>query len=294
MRDPGFAWDGSDLSKCSRSGHIDGAGMMKYKAVLQGLLQVATSGFPSHADLRETLVRAHEKHNIFEQSSKSVKDVAAEAADRYRIMARDLYLVKKHGGSVPDALQPLLDLIEVDCTVGSSSSSELGAAAAVAAHSFPDFPEVEAESVESDGSVEVLAVTCRCPSCSKSTCGKQRPPIPNPGIGMQRADSGGAVPVKKKNKKRLTHKQAPSEEEEGEEDHLIKLPVALVHRRKATKKNCPEAYILQNSLKARWVAGQSQKQNVDYLQKIQSLKKLIDRREITTKKAAKEWLSMGT
>ena len=52
------------------------------------------------------MVVAHEKHNIFQNISMPVKEQASEAVDRFRIITKGLYIIKKGGGSILDALQP--------------------------------------------------------------------------------------------------------------------------------------------------------------------------------------------
>ena len=111
VKDPGFKWDGSSYSNLSRNSQPNQAGLCVYKGPLQELLSKAPTGLPSHPALRETFLKLHDKHTVFDVSDRFVFKAATESSDAWRIMTKDIYDLKKDGVSVLPELKPLIDLI---------------------------------------------------------------------------------------------------------------------------------------------------------------------------------------
>eukprot|EP00959_Pyramimonas_sp_CCMP1952_P203617 4257807-Pyramimonas_sp.AAC.1 len=70
LRDPGFAWTGSDYSRSGGNQSIDKAGLMKYKQVLAPLLRAAPSGFPTQGSLRAVFVVADARYGVLGTNEK--------------------------------------------------------------------------------------------------------------------------------------------------------------------------------------------------------------------------------
>ena len=96
QRRPGFDWDGSSYMACGRSLALDTASLVAHKDALKMLVEVAPTAFPSHPCLKSVLLGMHRKLKIFGETTK-VERVSSEGADRWRIMCRHLYDIKKSG-----------------------------------------------------------------------------------------------------------------------------------------------------------------------------------------------------
>ena len=113
LRDPGFAWDGSRMTSPMRGKSLDLDIIVAHRDGLRGLLALAPSGFPSHADLRAGLLEAHDKFGIFVCGQQNVQHVANQAAENWRMLCRTVYKMKKRGVT-KSKVQDLIDMIEVN------------------------------------------------------------------------------------------------------------------------------------------------------------------------------------
>lgn len=122
LKSPGFMWDGSSYAAARRGQAVDKTGLLAHMEPLKVLLDAAESGFPAHARLRDALRLLQVRHNIFGQglAEGQIFKLASAASDRWRIMAKDVYLLKKQGGS-DTAFAPLTDLIVLN-SMGSCPS----------------------------------------------------------------------------------------------------------------------------------------------------------------------------
>ena len=69
---------------------------------------------------------------------------------------------------------------------------------------------------------------------------------------------------------------------------LVK-PISLVHRSPSASR-AGEAYLMQGTLRERYICGISERNSLEYLATLEILKGLIEADGITTKEAAKTWL----
>ena len=183
LRDPGFSWDGSAYGR-GRTVNLDG--LAQYKVPLRALLTIATTGFPSHSDMRATFIYLQPKYGLLCHSKHVNARACDEAAEAWRAMCRDVYILRK-GGAKDQRIQDLIDLIELP-TVSSCGSSpgapsenlgeQIGSSSAkpdtATSPGKPlDLDEVEAlfadraSEVESDEEVQIISIECKCDECLK-------------------------------------------------------------------------------------------------------------------------------
>ena len=92
LRKCGWGWHGSDYPNARRGSRVDEPGLVHHEIPLRELLKVAPTGFPAQSKLRMALEYLQLKHNIFgDLGAASLYQVASEAADRWRIMAKDVH-----------------------------------------------------------------------------------------------------------------------------------------------------------------------------------------------------------
>ena len=72
---------------------------------------------------------------------------------------------------------------------------------------------------------------------------------------------------------------------------MIKKPVSVITRSKATDKKKKESYMLQNSQTQRYIVGVNESQWKKHKELLQKLKELVDGGQIKTKKDAKKWIA---
>ena len=104
QRRPGFEWDGTSYMACGRSLAPDMASLLAHKDALKPLIECAPTAFPSHPNLKAVLLGMHRRQKIFGETSK-VERTCAEGADRWRIMCRHLYDIKKSGAEAIETRQ---------------------------------------------------------------------------------------------------------------------------------------------------------------------------------------------
>ena len=190
-------------------------GLHRYKKALAPLLQVAPSGFPSHARVRSALLSLHHKHKILPIEHDSAATVANVAADRFRIMCKDVHRLKRKQDKGID----VADLVSL---IDTSSDHEVPPAVVPAQHGeikFPDWSAMDqSHAEESDGDddaassesrVSLAFVSCQCIRCLGSI------PIEIPSDGEQisvpvgSATNGGqSVETLRGIRRRLRYKQA--------------------------------------------------------------------------------------
>ena len=110
-----FCWTGASYESCSRSLAPNLPSLDKHTEVLKPIVEIAPSGFPSHPNLSGCLVALHWRHAIFEgvvQGSR-VHTIAAQSADRWRIMARHLYDLKKAQLDLRDSFPRIADILDL-------------------------------------------------------------------------------------------------------------------------------------------------------------------------------------
>ena len=137
LRDPGFSWDGSRCEKPPRGTAVNEDGLMLHAAPLTALLKLCPSGFPSHSDLRKGFILVQKKFHVFDCSEANLDRVAAESANTWRTMTRDVYTLKKNSVEVEPDLKKLVDLIvlrpatpAMEIRRGPSSSADASSCAA--------------------------------------------------------------------------------------------------------------------------------------------------------------------
>ena len=211
IKDPGFEWDGSDYAKACRSLAPDSGGLVLYMEPLKVLLKLAPTGFPTHASLRQVFEKLHNKYRILGQiTPKQEWPAIADATDKWRVMCKDIYELKKKTAPPPE-LKPLTDLIELptgaasaegvataataDKSAPETAASEGNASAASASttvQGWPDFTALDCEEPTMCDTCEIVdpdAVTiineiCKCPQCSV--------PVPSPLPSGQKKETRAA------------------------------------------------------------------------------------------------------
>ena len=147
LRQPGWAWGGSEYRRPHRNQAADVGGLELYKRPLLKLLELAPSGFPTHTSMREALLLCDDRFAILALADSSRLERAAVAADVWRKMAKDVYNMAKAGthGAHPPMLKDMVDMIDLSHREGSSPHSSRSGAAAPALPDFASFAESECE-----------------------------------------------------------------------------------------------------------------------------------------------------
>ena len=78
--------------------------------------------------------------------------------------------------------------------------------------------------------------------------------------------------------------------QEASAEPRIKLPVKVGTRKTRTRRNYPEAYLMQATATRPYVCGQSEKQSNAYMANITELRDLINGGRISTIRDARTWL----
>ena len=331
----------------NRSMGTDRRGLELHAEPLVQLFQVAPNGFPCHRGVREALLALNAELKIFTCEERYAFKVSNEAADVWRVMAKDTRNLKKRmsTASILGLAQPLQQLLahvvlqaedeyvvsqnvqgdnsdhDVDgfdtdkveeATQRDGQTLELEDINGLFDADFKDIADPDIVSIDNDDGGELADVMeleseiepavessqrssscpeiCRCPECVAKA--KRPIPIPNPGIGSQRRETLAIV----KGKVRLHSKTTvPSKEpKKGVQTKLkkhagpIALPIQLVHRKMSTKNRKQEAYLLGGGT---YIASMSIRTNPSYLKAMQKLKTLIEKGDITTVRAAREWVA---
>ena len=212
MKNPGFEWDGSDYAKASRCTTADVQGLSLYMKPLEQLLKLAPTGFPTHASLRTVFEKLQNTYKILGAlTPKQEWPAIADATDKWRVMCKDCYELKKKP-SPPADVKPLTDLIDLPAPTEPTAPATGAAASDGTTNSdsslqrWPDFTELELCEV-CDDDVTIVKETCKCSLCdpqgapvpaathggqnketSTSTGGPRRPRMPPRGIG-ERAEN---------------------------------------------------------------------------------------------------------
>ena len=152
----------------------------------------------------------------------------------------------------------------------------------------------DSEQAADDSDVEIVAMQCRCPVCSKVDTGVSRgsAPIPSAKSGGQRIETvGKKEKMKATNKKAMKAIKVVSAKTKAVLSQRIKLPIKIAERKTSKCGKQPEMYILHSVAKNSYVCGQKQSQSSSYRENIKAVAKEIEEGKITTVKAAREWLS---
>ena len=321
LREPGFSWDGSCYGKPSRAQSADKDGLAAYRLPLLGLLRLAPSGSPAYAALRNTLVEAHKKWGVLKCDDQFLFKTATAAADIWRIMCRDVYLLSKaKASSIPDTLKSLVSIIqapykEAQDTGGLASTdfgvshvnelfaefdeldkecgawpSEIAGVDGDSASSWVDGDDAIAISQETadDDHVFITGEICRCPKCAPVDV-----PIPDPRRRRKKPAASAAPPKRR----RLIGKQTVCTTNVVDgvpmADRPLVLPCKVSFRNKSTGKNRKplEAKILEATKGRNYVIAQSQKQSPSYKANITELCARINAGGVRTRAQAREWLA---
>ena len=114
LRQPGFKWDGSsgvDLDMRAR--------LAVNAAPLMQILKHAPSGFPAHGDLANVFASLQASHGIVDESKKPMPKACTDAAETWRLLAKEVYKLKKNG----EQCAPIQDLIDSIVLPSSQSAS---------------------------------------------------------------------------------------------------------------------------------------------------------------------------
>ena len=114
LRNPGFKWSGESYSSSRRGLAPNKAELKAHEPALRALLGFAKSGLPSHKNLMSSFMLLHQAHGVFDPSC-DLETAASKAADRWRIMTKDCYVLakEKYDG---DDLRDLLGIMDITTT----------------------------------------------------------------------------------------------------------------------------------------------------------------------------------
>ena len=195
------------------------------------LFQVAPNGFPCHRGVREALLALSAELKIFSCEERYAFKVSNEAADVWRVMAKDTRNLKKRmsRASIWGLAQPLQQLLAHvvleaedeyvvwECVQGDNSDHEVhgfdtdkveeatqrdGKTLELEEIEDPDIVSIDNDDggeradvmepeSEIEPAVEFVSRICRCPECVAKA--KRPIPFPNPGIGSQRLETLATV-----------------------------------------------------------------------------------------------------
>ena len=294
----GFEWDGTSYDALERSRTTRStSSLASHLPVLEPLVRLAPTGFPSHSCVREAMMLLHARFKIFGDIGNTFK-VANDAASNWRTMTRHIYDMAKDGVKEP-VLQHLIDMIELPLEEqttdlenhaggGGGSGADSGGGEEMCAQRvksmFPDFGDVddawsvpdEEEPSSNEDDCQITHVVCKCAECSGKSSQHDHIEIPSAKRGGQRAETVGP-------------KKKPAKKETRQPTGSIVLPVTIVERKKRTEKKHRECYILQATKKKRFVACQNERQSSKYNSNMKTLAKLIATEKVKTIEAARLW-----
>eukprot|EP00959_Pyramimonas_sp_CCMP1952_P160034 3347301-Pyramimonas_sp.AAC.1 len=179
LRDPGFHWDGSSFD----SKATDYSSLEKYRTPLQGLLELAPSGFPSHVDVRSTFAKLQKRYGIFSSDNVVNERALDESTAAWRLMAKQIYNLKKNDIDIP-SLRNLTAIIKLPGEVPESSGGDTSSSRGTSSERPPPEKALNLEDVEQlynvgdnqseeecyeaeDVECQMLSMTCHCPECAK-------------------------------------------------------------------------------------------------------------------------------
>ena len=187
MRRPGWSWDGSFYQKPTRSQGADKDGLCAAEPALRVLLSVAPSGFPNQQGVKNVLMELHRQHGILECEPRFVEKVAADSADVWRVMCKDVYDLRKLRCPEPSPkLRALMGLIDTGIERASSADSLCGTLLdGTDSDVAPSKPgrdikvadvhrlfgfmkgdgKEELDDEELDDDVQIVAMKCKCATC---------------------------------------------------------------------------------------------------------------------------------
>ena len=311
-RFPGFRWDGLDYGRPSRTQAADRDGLLRYAGPLEAILKLATSGFPTLCSLRDAFILCDEKYKIFNDEKGIGRHAfATKVADVWRKMCGDVYQMAK-SGVYEDELVPLVGCVVVK-KLSPTSASEPSeptstsprAVEGTGMPTFADFDDLDdnleqadestIDVIESEGEAEIVQISCTCPDCrlpvpsAKQGGQKQKTySVPEQSVPKrrlrQKTTFGPTKPVPIR-RKPLTKQHAPRMKLKAA-DQAIVLPIEVV-KRAPSEKRVGESYILHNVRKRSYIVGCTSRGHRDYLDIIQHVAKLIEKKNITMASEAK-------
>ena len=316
-KDPGFAWRGDHYPKSKRGLAIDKDALHAHSAALRPLLDLAHTGFPAHSKLRHALDTLHNKYDICGSAEQEVFRCSSIAADRWRIMCKDVYLLAK--SRCPDPItQDLASRIRLDGTTtcepeAQSTDDDLKGFPSLegiddmdAIDMFPSLDGLDddnndgdvddsADDADDTADIEIVAMRCKCPWCVartgvievESDGDAEHVAVANPARGGQKRQTMCAAPAPAR---RLRAKTTPVASGLGSTS-AIQAPVQIITRR-GNKKRGPEAYMLD--ARSRYVASQSARACAHYIENMKQLKQAIIDGQIMTIPEARSWIKATT
>ena len=185
LKSCGFAWDGSDYPNDRRGRVACIPSLIRHKEALGVLVHIAPSGFPSWSRLRQALESLAREFKIFD--GQDAFRLSMLAADRWRIMAKDIYNLARSGYAEETNILPVVKKIQLDFpdTAGEPAPTALVAATSSSsgeanAQALQDlFPSLEGlddgasdpGQVSDDDTlefVEMVSWVCKCAECLAS------------------------------------------------------------------------------------------------------------------------------
>ena len=197
LKQPGFAWAGTDYPAFKRGMAISRIGLCNHLLPLHALIDLCPGGFPCHAQLKWVLEFLHERHSIFGSGIEDLGKTAGLAADRWRIMAKDLIRLKF--GNAKGCSPPLADMLakvkvtpnevrrkpaaaqagassgwlpdDLDLDAGDDAGDDVAfcdEVVAVGGEESNDVAEVSHTAAQSAGhepDIQLGSIKCMCPDC---------------------------------------------------------------------------------------------------------------------------------
>ena len=113
LKNPGYCWSGTEYGAHTRGQSIDYDGLIRHSSALQIILGHARSGFPGFKKLKQAFAELNRLCGLW-PATESDDGNSSLAANQWRLMAKDVYTVKKSGDHTYDKLlQPLVDMIDL-------------------------------------------------------------------------------------------------------------------------------------------------------------------------------------
>ena len=251
LRQPGFKWDGSSGVDLDMRGRL-----AVNAAPLMQILKHAPSGFPAHGDLANVFASLQASHGIVDESKKPMPKACTDAAETWRLLAKEVYKLKKNGEQCAP-IQDLIDSIVLPSSQSASIHSDIVEDTATCGLTAPEvqalFSGMEVDDlasgdegvapttagegvIDSDDDCQIVFWPCACPKCVGAGHAATTPSvaIPSSVKGGQRLETTGSK--RKVGEKRPAQQQAKSASKKLVTDLVIQCPALIVWRHKPTEK----------------------------------------------------------
>ena len=116
LKDVGYKWDGSGYERDRRGLTANLDGLREYRKPLAIILGLSPTGFPSYGRLKTAFTIVNRVYKIYDVPDHCVNHEAGLATDRFRIMAKDCYNLRKQ--EYKGDLDDIVGLINLEAARG--------------------------------------------------------------------------------------------------------------------------------------------------------------------------------